>query len=296
MRIPSWAYGGVEFGGTYASRMWNRHSAWGTYGSVVGIGLGIAGLGLWAAGTGGHGPWAQAMAPSLPLHQALGAGALGVAGLLGGAGLMGARYKHGFQEAGAGLTGAELFKAKAAYVGETAANSAVGRATRATGRLAVNLIAGTESVASPLATVAAGSLGLAGGLARQTFGVLHGAELFHRRYLMRGLSSFGKGGHPLGAIDSYFPFAKVENAGLARFAPNPAIARNYIVAKAIGAVPKVAMELLEPSAPAPTGFFDGRYYRRVNDMGADGYYAQSVMGGTNYMNPQMAAAMSAAIF
>lgn len=85
--------------------------------------------------------------------------------------------------------------------------------------------------------------------------------------------------------DAFFPFFKTHAAtDPAKYALNPAIARRLVYAAAPIAVLSGLKEALRPAAPPPSVYFDGRYMRHINDMGASADYGQKMMGPNSILN------------
>lgn len=84
-------------------------------------------------------------------------------------------------------------------------------------------------------------------------------------------------------LDAWLPNFKTAS-GIAKFAPNPSIARRL----AIGGLAKAAFapvsEMLGPHAAPATAFFDGRYMHHRNDMGANAQYGNAVLGSNSMLN------------
>ena len=63
-----------------------------------------------------------------------------------------------------------------------------------------------------------------------------------------------------------------------KFAPNPRIVRRMVGIAAAGAVLSGLKEAMDPMVAPPTAYFDGRYMRHVNDMGANAHFARGILG------------------
>lgn len=92
--------------------------------------------------------------------------------------------------------------------------------------------------------------------------------------------------------EAFFPFFKTHAANdLAKYALNPAIGRRLVYAAAPIAIFAGLREALHPAAPPPSVYFDGRYMRHVNDMGASADYGQKMMGSNSTLNESARATM-----
>jgi hypothetical protein len=92
--------------------------------------------------------------------------------------------------------------------------------------------------------------------------------------------------------EAFFPFFKTHAANdIAKYALNPAIGRRLVYAAAPVAIFAGLREALHPAAPPPSVYFDGRYMRHVNDMGASADYGQKMMGPNSSLNESARATM-----
>ncbi len=205
----------------------------------------------------------MAAQPGVGLATVWGAGAVagGIGAAVGGAGL----YSVGIP-VGVGL-------------GALAAKSVIGGVARALG--------------SPGDLIgAAGSLLSTAG--RAAVGGLRGIEWATRAFLTGGVHGVAS---PLDAYMPWYRLAKpkidITNAetgavtqipNLQKYAPNPRIIRRMTAAMAAASIFSGIHEAANINVAPPTAFFDGRYMRHINDMGANAHYARGILGSNSSLN------------
>lgn len=72
-----------------------------------------------------------------------------------------------------------------------------------------------------------------------------------------------------------------------KFAPNPRIIRRAVAASALFSLGSAVHEAMSPQIAPPTAYFDGRYMRHINDLGAGGSYGMGVLGRNSSLNMNM---------
>lgn len=145
-----------------------------------------------------------------------------------------------------------------------------------------------------------GQVGMAGGgilgalahggkvAAGTAFNIGRGLEFGARTVLTGGVHGVQ------GPLDAWFP--NLRNVPVFRgptgkaifdprkIAPNPRIIRRAVGLSALAAVGQGLSEAVSPHVAPAQAYFDGRYMRHVNDMGANGHYAQGILGQNSNMN------------
>lgn len=141
------------------------------------------------------------------------------------------------------------------------------------------------------ATAVAGAATLAGGIDQGLRTLFLGPKYAHKSF-----------------TDSWLPFLKMpledlkapngmvlrEGAGLSKFALNPIATRRLTgMALGYGAVKGLMHGLFNPNVPSPTAYYDGTQIRHVNDLGANGQYAQAILGASGGGGPGRLAGLAA---
>lgn len=153
----------------------------------------------------------------------------------------------------------------------------------------------------------AGAIGLGG--ARGVYHMAAGVESVARTLLTGGVRGTSRNW-----VDAWFPFIKhpfhdqwsegshsniktrkttgtvtEKGVGFAKYGPNPRIVRRFVAASAIASTAAgIAGELIEAHSPAPSIYYDGVNIRHTNDWGADGSYAQGMLGRNTFNRNQLA--------
>lgn len=105
------------------------------------------------------------------------------------------------------------------------------------------------------------------------------------------LAGASRGFMPEKALDAWMPYrgltpgklgggymGKGSPGDIRRYALNPSVVRRIGWGIAAGAVGTMWNSMVQPGAPAPTTYHDGRSMRHINDLGANAEYAAKVLG------------------
>lgn len=301
---------GFEHG---VDQLWDHGAKFAGLAAAAGIGYGAY---SWAKGNREGGGVVGGLASPL-IGSAAGAGAglmlarrmglskFGAAGLGVGGGLTGGIVGTVI---GAGITSAGYGKG----FGKGAAMAALGvGAVAAAPFVAARFARGAFGAAGGVGGIALGAIHAGTGLVGSLGKLLRGLELGARTVLTGGTKgvqgpldawfpNFRNLGHiaehsDLGAFRAAMGKGKTiaEAAKIAhhpampdirKFAPNPRIIRRTVGIAAAAAYGGMALEQMSPQAAPPTAFFDGRYMRHINDMGANANYGNAVLGANSGLN------------
>jgi hypothetical protein len=138
----------------------------------------------------------------------------------------------------------------------------------------------TGALKGGLGLNAGGVMGLMTGAAGAVKGAALAAEKVGRFFLT------GRGPNA-NMLDSWLPFYRTSGKNdFLKYAPNPNILRRLGTLSLIGGAASTAREAAigHLAAPPPSLYFDGRYMRHMNDMGAHAGYGQKMLGYNSNLN------------
>ena len=107
-------------------------------------------------------------------------------------------------------------------------------------------------------------------------GAYHGGLI--AEYVARTALTGGRDGVNPNIKKAWFPFTDLPKDDARRIGLNPRVASRVIGVAALAGLGSFAREMFTQGAKAPTAHFDGLYMHHMNDMGANGAYAQNILG------------------